>query len=488
MDMPEICYAKSGNVRIAYQVTGDGTLDLVFVPGFISNLEAWWEEPEWGHLRSRLAAFSRLILFDKRGTGLSDAIAGIASLEDRMDDLRAVMDAVGSARAALFGFSEGAAMSMLFAATYPERTTALALYGAWAQNPSAKTIPDDEFERQLQEIDRNWGTGIRCLQRFAPSQIGDRDALRAWARWERRGASPSAAIALARMNREIDVRHVLPAIHVPTLVLHRSSDTIVSVEAGRYLAGSIPNAKLVELPGVDHWAPNVRDIDSLVDEIEQFLTGSRALLEPDRVLATVMFTDIVDSTKRAAALGDRDWRRLLDRHNEAVRQEIERFRGRTVKNLGDGFLATFDGPARAVRCAAAIADRMRPLGIQVRSGLHTGEIDLTPDDVAGIAVHIAARVAEKRARCWCQAQCVISLQVPVCDSGIAAGMCSGASRNRCACSRLNCKRRFDLRSWAKCPDGAFHADRTALGRNPKGHEEPKKGGLRTFGNPPQCSP
>jgi class 3 adenylate cyclase/pimeloyl-ACP methyl ester carboxylesterase len=395
MDMPEICYAKSGNVRIAYQVTGGGTLDLVFVPGFISNLEAWWEEPEWGHLRSRLAAFSRLILFDKRGTGLSDAIAGIASLEDRMDDLRAVMDAVGSTRAALFGFSEGAAMSMLFAATYPERTTALALYGAWAQNPSANTIPDDEFETLLQEIDRNWGTGIRCLQRFAPSQIGDRDALRAWARWERRGASPSAATALTRMNREIDVRHVLPAIRVPTLVLHRSADTIVSVECGRYLGENIPNAKLVELPGIDHWAPNIRDIDSLVDEIEQFLTGSRAPTEPDRVLATVMFTDIVDSTKRAAALGDRGWRRLLDRHNEAVRQEIERFRGRTVKNLGDGFLATFDGPARAVRCAAAIADRMRPLGIEVRSGLHTGEIDLTPDDVAGIAVHIAARVAEK---------------------------------------------------------------------------------------------
>jgi class 3 adenylate cyclase len=196
------------------------------------------------------------------------------------------------------------------------------------------------------------------------------------------------------MNREIDVRHVLPAIRVPTLVLHRSADTNTPVECGRYLAANIPAAELVELPGIDHWAPNIGDIDGLVDEIEQFLTGSRAQTEPDRVLATVMFTDIVDSTKRAAALGDRDWRRLLDRHNDAVRQEIERFRGRAVKNLGDGFLATFDGPARAVRCAAAIADRLRPLGIQVRSGLHTGEIELTPDDVAGIAVHIAARVAE----------------------------------------------------------------------------------------------
>jgi class 3 adenylate cyclase/pimeloyl-ACP methyl ester carboxylesterase len=394
MDMPEICYAKSGDVRIAYQVTGGGSLDLVFVPGFISNLEAWWEEPEWAHFRSRLAAFSRLILFDKRGTGLSDAIAGIASLEDRIDDLRAVMDAVGSSRAALFGFSEGAAMSMLFAATYPERTTALALYGAFAQAPSAK-ISDDEFEARLQEIDSNWGTGIRCLQQFGPSQVGDKDALRAWAKWERRGASPSAAIALARMSREIDVRHVLPVIGVPTLVLHRRADTNIPIEFGRYLAANIPSATLIELPGIDHWAPNIGDIDSLVDEIEQFLTGSRAETEPDRVLATVMFTDIVDSTKRAAALGDRDWRQLLDRHNDVVGQEIKRFRGRTVKNLGDGFLATFDGPARAVRCAAAIADRLRPLGIQVRSGLHTGEIEMTLDDIAGIAVHIAARVAEK---------------------------------------------------------------------------------------------
>jgi class 3 adenylate cyclase len=394
MDMPEIRYAKSGNIRIAYQVTGGGPLDLVFVPGFISNLEAWWEQPEWAHFSSRLAAFSRLILFDKRGTGLSDAIVGIASLETRMDDLRAIMDAVGSTRASLFGFSEGAAMSMLFAATYPERTAALVLYGAFAQAPSAKRS-DDEFEMILEEVDRNWGTGIRCLRQFAPSQIGDKDALRTWARWERNGASPSAAIALMRMNREIDVRHVLPAIRVPTLVLHRSGDTSIPVEFGRYLAGNIPAAKFLELSGTDHWAPNMADIDSLVDEIEQFLTGSRAQTELDRVLATVMFTDIVDSTSHAAALGDRAWRRLLDRHNDVVRQEIERFRGRTVKNLGDGFLATFDGPARAVRCAAAISDRMHPLGIQVRSGLHTGEIELTPDDVAGIAVHIAARVAEK---------------------------------------------------------------------------------------------
>jgi class 3 adenylate cyclase/pimeloyl-ACP methyl ester carboxylesterase len=395
MDMPEVRYAKSGNVRIAYQVTGGGPLDLVFVPGFISNLEAWWDEPEWAHLRSRLAGFSRLVLFDKRGTGLSDAIAGIASLEDRMDDVRAVMDAVGSTRATLFGFSEGAAMSLLFAATYPERTAALALYGAFARTPSSKRISNDEFETRLQEIDNNWGTGIRCLRNFAPSQTGDKDALRAWARWERRGASPSAAIALARLNREIDIRHVLPAVRVPTLVIHRTLDTNIPVEAGRYLAENLPNAKMVELSGIDHWAPNISDIDDLVDEIEQFLTGSRAQHEPDRVLATVMFTDIVESTKRAAALGDRDWRRLLDRHNDAVRQEIERFRGRAVKNLGDGFLATFDGPARAVRCAAAIAERLRPLGIQVRSGLHTGEIELTADDVAGIAVHLAARVAEK---------------------------------------------------------------------------------------------
>jgi class 3 adenylate cyclase len=390
MDMPEIRYAKSGDVRIAYQVTGSGGFDLVFVPGFISNLEAWWDEPEWVHLRSRLVGFSRLILFDKRGTGLSDAIAGIASLEDRMDDVHAVMDAVGSARAALFGFSEGAAMSLLFAATYPERTSALALYGGFAQHPRAAT-PDGEFEALLQGIANSWGTG----RNFAPSQLEDEDELRVWARWERRGASPTAAIALARMNRDIDIRHVLPAVRVPTLILHRILDTTIPVEAGRYLAENIPSAKLVELPGIHHWAPNISDIDELVDEIEQFLTGSRAQHESDRVLATVMFTDIVDSTKRAAALGDREWRRLLDRYNGIVRQEIERFRGRAVKNLGDGFLATFDGPARAVRCATALAERLRPLGIQVRSGLHAGEIELTADDVAGIAVHLAARVAEK---------------------------------------------------------------------------------------------
>jgi class 3 adenylate cyclase len=383
---------KSADVHIAYQIIGNGPLDLVLVGGAFSNLELSWEDSRRVHFNKRLAAFSRLICFDKRGMGLSDRISNMATLEERMDDVRAVMDAIGSQRAAVFGTSEGGAMSILFAATYPERTRALVLYGTFAKYPGLVRAPG-QLEALIAQIERSWGTG-ETLRRMAPSLAGDNDAVRAWARYERLSASLATVIALRQMNWDIDIRHVLPAIRVPTLVLHRSGDLAVSVEAGRYIAAQIPGAKYVELPGNDHF-PFVGDSDRLVDEVEEFLTGSRSEAEPDRVLATVMFTDIVDSTKRAAALGDRDWGRLLDRHNDAVRQEIGRFRGRTVKNLGDGFLATFDGPARAVRCAAAIIDRMRPLGIQVRSGLHTGEIELTPDDVAGIAVHIAARVAEE---------------------------------------------------------------------------------------------
>jgi class 3 adenylate cyclase/esterase/lipase len=393
MDVPETRYARSGEVRIAYQVTGDGPLDLVFVPGFVSNLELLGEMPEWAQFFARLAAFSRLIKFDKRGTGLSDRVAGIAPLEERMDDVRAVMDAAGSERAAVFGVSEGGAMSVLFAATYPDRAQALVLYGSYAR--ASHLLSDEQFNEEQELIDRTWGTGEYILKRYMRGGMSDDAARQKFARFERQSASPSAVLAIRRMNREIDARHVLPSIRVPTLVMHRVGDSAVSVEHSRFLAANIPGAKYVELPGTDHIPFYDRDIsDRIVDEAEEFLTGSRTEVEPDRVLATVMFTDIVDSTTRAAALGDRDWRRLLDRHDEAVRQEIARFRGRAVKSLGDGFLATFDGPARGVRCAAAIAERIRPLGIAVRSGLHTGEIELTRDDVAGIAVHTAARVAE----------------------------------------------------------------------------------------------
>jgi class 3 adenylate cyclase len=391
MDVPETKYAKSGDVRIAYQVIGSGPLDLVFVPGFVSNLDVWWEDPSSAHFFSRLAAFSRLILFDKRGTGLSDRMVGMPNLEDRMDDVRAVMDAVSSERAAFFGLSEGGPISMLFAATYPDRARALVLYGSFARHPTLS----GELKQNIELIDRTWGTGEFLSRFMVRSRASDEAVRRALARRERQSASPSAAIAILQMNSEIDARHILPTVRVPTLVLHRVGDVRVTIDAGRHLASHIPGAKFVELSGTAHFFFGERDIaDRILNEVEEFLTGSHTESEPDRVLATVLFTDIVDSTKRAAELGDRGWRTLLDRHDEAVRQELARFRGREVKTLGDGFLATFDGPARAVRCASAIIDRLRPLGMDVRSGLHTGEIEIQRDDVGGIAVHIAARVAE----------------------------------------------------------------------------------------------
>jgi class 3 adenylate cyclase len=386
----EIHYALSGSLRIAYQVVGKGPLDLVFVPGFISNLDHYWEEPTLTHFLSRLSSFSRLILFDKRGTGLSDRLGNLPSLEERMDDVRAVMDAVESKRAALFGISEGGAMSSLFAATYPERTQALVLYGAYGHFPSW-VLPPDKLTAFLEMIERDWGTGA-SLKAFAPSKLSDERFKRWWARFERLGASPSAVIALMRMNNEIDIRHILPVIRVPTLVVHRTDDPRVGVEAGRYIGATIPGAKYVELPGSDHVAW-VGDVDRLADEIEEFLTGARATFEPDRVLATVLFTDIVDSTRKAVELGDRRWHGLLAQHDQVVREELARYRGREVKTLGDGFLATFDGPARAVQCAMVIADAVRARGLEVRCGVHTGEIEMKGEDISGIAVHVAARIA-----------------------------------------------------------------------------------------------
>jgi class 3 adenylate cyclase len=388
--LPEIRYAKSSGIRIAYQVIGTGPFDLVFVPGFISNLDHYWADPAAAHFLSRLASFARLILFDKRGTGLSDRTGHLPTLEERMDDVRAVMDAVGCERAALFGISEGGAMSMLFTATYPERTQALVLYGSYGHFPSW-VLPADKFEAFIDLIDRRWGTGD-SLQIFAPSKVADESFRRWWAQFERLGATPSAAIALMQMNREIDIRQVLPSIRVPTLVLHRAEDQRVQVAAGRFLGQNIPGARYIELPGIDHvaWAG---DADRLVDEIEEFLTGSQPAVDVDRVLTTVLFTDIVDSTKQAVMMGDRRWRMLIEQHDEAARRLIARFRGRAIKTTGDGFMATFDGPARAVRCACDIADAVRALGLDIRAGVHTGEVELVEDDVHGIAVHIASRVA-----------------------------------------------------------------------------------------------
>jgi class 3 adenylate cyclase len=387
---PETHYAKSGDVHIAFQVAGQGPFDLVFVPGFVSNLDHVWDSPVRARFLTRLAAFSRLILFDKRGTGLSDRVTDQPSLEQRMDDVRAVMDAAESKQAALFGISEGGPMSMLFAATYPERTRALALYGSYA-NFNEWVLPPDRLEEFIALVERGWGTGA-TLQAFAPSLVGSEEARRQWAQFERSGASPAAVIALMRMNAEIDTRHIAPAIRVPTLVIHRTGDARVSVLAGRYLGEHIPGAKYIEMPGVDHLL-YTGNTDLVADEIEEFLTGARPAPELERVLATVSFCDIVDSTRRAEALGDRQWRALLDQHDEIAGRSIERFRGQKIKSTGDGFLATFDGPGRAVRCIAAIGESLRPLGIKIRSGIHTGEVEVKNSDVGGIAVHIAARVA-----------------------------------------------------------------------------------------------
>lgn len=388
---PETRYARSGDVHIAYQVIGNGPFDLVFVPGFISHVDHVWDEPRWAGFMERLASFSRLICFDKRGTGLSDRVTAIPTLEERMDDARAVMDAVGSGRAAFLGISEGGPMSLLFAATHPDRTLALILYGSYALFPTAVMSPE-RLASFMEEVERSWGTGA-LVPGFAPSLAQDVAFRNWWARFERLGASPSAVKTLMRMNSEIDIRGVLPAIHVPTLIMHRTADLRVNVAAGRYLAEHVAGARYVELSGNDHLFC-AGNSERILDEIEEFLTGSRSHSEMERSLATVLFTDIVGSTERAMSLGDRDWRHLLARHHASVRRELARFRGKEIKTTGDGFLATFDGPARAVRCAEAVRDTVRHLGLEVRSGLHTGEIEILPNDVGGIAVHVAARVAQ----------------------------------------------------------------------------------------------
>jgi class 3 adenylate cyclase len=399
MTMPRTQYAKSGDVNIAYQVFGEGSMDLVYVPGWVSNIEATWADPHLSRFLERLASFSRVILFDKRGTGLSDRvpIEQLPTLEQRMDDVRAVMDAAGSDRAALFGASEGGVMCALFAATYPGRTSALVIYGGFARGMGDEEYPwglaeADAAEDFLAALPEIWDDAGGLLHIWAPSAAEDVHAREGFGRLLRQGCSPTAAVALTQMNFQADVRHVLPVIGVPTLILHRTGDMIVTVEAARHLAAEIPEARYVELPGEDHlWYHG--DSRTILDQIEEFLTGARAAHEPDRVLATVMFTDIVDSTKRTAELGDRRWRELVERHDELIRRELERHRGREVKTMGDGFLATFDGPARAIRCACSARDAIHDLGLEIRTGLHTGECELLGGgDVRGIAVNIGSRV------------------------------------------------------------------------------------------------
>jgi pimeloyl-ACP methyl ester carboxylesterase len=401
--MAETQYTKSGDVNIAYQVTGDGPFDLVFVVGFVSHLELATRMPSFAPFLERLASFCRLIRFDKRGTGMSDRVTGAPSLETRMDDVRAVMDAVGSKRAAFYGLSEGAAMSILFAATYPERVAALVLRSAFPRRMWAPDYPwgstEEEFRRQVNRDLRMFGP--REDAEKAVSELGnfEADELSAFLDYLRYGASPGAVEELHRMNKEIDVRAVLPSVHVPTLIMRGSEDQMVAPEVAQYMASRIPRAEAIEIPGIGHLS-FASTPDPIGDEIQRFTrevweSGGWDEVEPERVLATVLFTDIVGSTAKAAELGDRAWRELLEQHHALIRRQLMRYRGAELDVAGDGFFARFDGPARAIHCAQAITGEVRELGIEVRAGLHTGECELVDGKVGGIAVHIGARVAKE---------------------------------------------------------------------------------------------
>jgi len=400
MEAPETHYALSGDVNIAYQVVGEGPLDLVFIPSLTHHVELVWENPPQARFFGRLASISRLLLFDKRGTGMSDRVAG-ATLEVRMDDIRAVMDAAGSERAVLCGLGDGGPLCALFAATYPERTTALVLINTAARmvrSPELPWLPTRaEREREIEELARRWGNREAAAEQFGRgSPSATEEERRGFARVIRLSVSPGSAAAYLRMNLDVDIRDVLPLIRVPTLVMQRTEIEPLDIRNGRYLAEHIPGARLVELPGRD-FAPQLGDPDRFFAELKSFLKevveGEAWEVEPDRVLATVLFTDIVDSTARAAELGDRAWRQLLQKHHEAVRSQLARFRGTEMDTAGDGFFATFDGPARAIRCAFAIREGIRELDLDVRAGLHSGECELVDGKAGGIAVHIGARVA-----------------------------------------------------------------------------------------------
>ncbi|MDP9343263.1 MAG: adenylate/guanylate cyclase domain-containing protein [Actinomycetota bacterium] len=388
-------YARNGDVHLAYQVVGDGPVDLVYAPGIWSNLDVMWEEPRWARFLERLASFSRLILFDMRGIGLSDRGREPPVLELQMDDVRAVMDAAGSERAAVFGGARGAAMTLLFAASYPDRTRWLVLYA-----PVVRTLrsPDWPYGRTPEEMTAFYerfvaemGTGAN-LDLQGPLGLQEPAFVKWWARFERLVASPGDFREIATILGQIDVRRVVPSVQAPTLVLHRTGDIISDVGQGRWIAEHIPDARLVELEGNDH-LPFLGDQDAIVDEIQEFLTGVRPAPDSDRVLATVLFTDIVGSTELASTLGDRAWRDRLERHHAVVRGALAQYRGREVDTAGDGFMAAFDGPARAIRCARAIVEGVRELGLEVRAGIHTGECEQMGDRLGGIAVHTAARVA-----------------------------------------------------------------------------------------------
>jgi class 3 adenylate cyclase len=388
-------YAKADDgVHIAYQVFGEGPFDLVVIPGFISHVEVFWEDETLARALRRLGSFSRVIVFDKRGTGMSDRTERLPDIDRRMLDIEAVMHAAGSERAAFLAVSEGGPMAILFAAAHPERTRGLVLVATYARITACPDYPIGMPTEQLYEsvhyLEPGWGTGVG-LGAWAPSVANDPTARQFFARLQRLAASPGAAMALMSSYMDIDVRPALPLVHIPTLVMHRTGDRMVPVAHGHYLAEHIDGARLVELQGTDHfwWT---EDADQILDEVEEFLTGVRSVPSADRVLASVMFTDIVDSTRRAVELGDREWRLLLNRHDALAERQVKRHGGRLVKMTGDGVLATFDGPARSVRCARAISDGAQALGVEVRAGVHTGEVELRGDDIAGLGVNIASRI------------------------------------------------------------------------------------------------
>ena len=395
---PRTRYTRSGEVNVAYQVIGDGPRDLVYVPGFASNIDVMWDDPDTARFLDTLASFSRLVVFDKRGTGMSDAVAldRLPTLEERMDDVRAVMDAVGSKQATLMGHSEGGNMSILFAATYPDRCDGLILVSCYAKRtwsedyPWAPTTVGRELE--IAAIERDWGDPHRIPAWMAPSRKTDPVFVEWLARYFRLAASPKAAAHLVRMNTEIDTRAVLPSIRVPTLCIYRTDDQDVQVDEGRWIAAQIPDARFVELPGQDHYLA-AGDYDALLDEIREFITGHRVGIESRRVLATVLFTDIVGSTDHAVQLGDHEWSELLQRHHRLVRESLSKYRCVEIDTAGDGFLATFDGPARAIAAARDMCAAVRGLGLEIRAGIHTGEVEKVDDNVAGLAVHIGARIA-----------------------------------------------------------------------------------------------
>jgi pimeloyl-ACP methyl ester carboxylesterase/class 3 adenylate cyclase len=392
----QINYAKSGDINIAYRILGEGPLDLILVPTWTSNLDLIDEFPPIARWFERVASFSRLIVLDRRGTGLSDRTFGVATLEEGMDDLLAVLDAAGSERAAVAGLNESGPLCSLLAASHPGRVSALILYGSFATTLRAHDYPwaptPEERDLQVEFLIENWGSEDFAV--FLNPASADQSFQRWGARWMRNSITRDALRSAFETLGQTDVRHVLPTIRVPTLILHRTDDIVVPVENSRYIAGKIPNAKLVELPGADH-LPFFGDWDSIADEMEEFLTGSRRKKELDRVLATILFTDIVGSSAKARELGDRQWKDLLDEHDRIVAAEVDRFGGKLVKTLGDGALATFDGPARGIRAACHIRTRVKSLGLETRAGLHTGEVELRGDDLGGIAVHIGARVSEQ---------------------------------------------------------------------------------------------